>query len=264
MDDLKRFGVRVLILSGGEPLLRADIFDIARRAKALGFYIGALDQRHADRRGRWSAASRTSTSTTSASPSTACARPTTASAAGTARSTSRSRGIRLCRDAGVKVGLRFTMTQDNAARPAGAARAGGATNASTSFYLSHLNYAGRGNVNRKRRCPPRRRRARRWICSSTPAGSTEPGPREGVRHRQQRRRRRVLPVLGRSGAFPERARSYPARSLRSGAATPRASTSPTSTTSATCIRTRCGGTTRSATCASGHSPAIWTRHVATR
>ena len=29
MDDLKSFGVPVLILSGGEPLLRPDIFDIA-------------------------------------------------------------------------------------------------------------------------------------------------------------------------------------------------------------------------------------------
>src|SRR3972149_331006 len=38
MDDLKAFKVRALILSGGEPLLRKDIFDIADRAKALGFY----------------------------------------------------------------------------------------------------------------------------------------------------------------------------------------------------------------------------------
>ena len=40
MDDLRGFGVPVLILSGGEPLLRADIFDIAARAKTLGFYVG--------------------------------------------------------------------------------------------------------------------------------------------------------------------------------------------------------------------------------
>ena len=35
MDDLHAFGVRALILSGGEPLLRPDIFDIARRARSL-------------------------------------------------------------------------------------------------------------------------------------------------------------------------------------------------------------------------------------
>ena len=40
MDDLKQFGVPVLILSGGEPLLRPDIFDISKRAKAKGFYVG--------------------------------------------------------------------------------------------------------------------------------------------------------------------------------------------------------------------------------
>jgi MoaA/NifB/PqqE/SkfB family radical SAM enzyme len=33
MDDLKAFRVPALILSGGEPLLRPDIFDIAKRAK---------------------------------------------------------------------------------------------------------------------------------------------------------------------------------------------------------------------------------------
>ena len=40
MDDLRDFKVPVLILSGGEPLLRPDIFDIAKRAKAKGFYVG--------------------------------------------------------------------------------------------------------------------------------------------------------------------------------------------------------------------------------
>ena len=38
MDDLKSFRVPVLILSGGEPLLRPDIFDISHRAKGMGFY----------------------------------------------------------------------------------------------------------------------------------------------------------------------------------------------------------------------------------
>src|SRR6476660_4310162 len=38
MDDLKAFGVPALILSGGEPLLRNDLFEIAARSKSLGFY----------------------------------------------------------------------------------------------------------------------------------------------------------------------------------------------------------------------------------
>ena len=40
MDDLKAFGVSVLILSGGEPLLRPDIFEISHRARDMGFYVG--------------------------------------------------------------------------------------------------------------------------------------------------------------------------------------------------------------------------------
>ena len=40
MDDLKAFQVPVLILSGGEPLLRPDLFEIAARARAMGFYVG--------------------------------------------------------------------------------------------------------------------------------------------------------------------------------------------------------------------------------
>ena len=40
MDDLRAFKVRALILSGGEPLLRKDLFEIAARGKALGFYLG--------------------------------------------------------------------------------------------------------------------------------------------------------------------------------------------------------------------------------
>jgi heme d1 biosynthesis radical SAM protein NirJ len=57
--------------------------------------------------------------------------------------------LRLCRDLGVKVGVRFTLTQDNAADLAGLLDLVQAERIDK-FYLSHLNYAGRGNVNRKR------------------------------------------------------------------------------------------------------------------
>jgi MoaA/NifB/PqqE/SkfB family radical SAM enzyme len=40
LQDLKEAEVRVLILSGGEPLLRADLLEIAAQAKAMGFYVG--------------------------------------------------------------------------------------------------------------------------------------------------------------------------------------------------------------------------------
>ena len=40
MADLRQFGVPVLILSGGEPLMRKDIFGISHLAKSMGFYVG--------------------------------------------------------------------------------------------------------------------------------------------------------------------------------------------------------------------------------
>jgi heme d1 biosynthesis radical SAM protein NirJ len=148
MEDLQAFGVPALILSGGEPLLRPDLFEIAQRAKALGFYtalstngtlidptlstriagagfdyvgisLDGLEQTH-DRFRRKAGAFQRALN-----------------------------GIRLCRDTGVKVGARFTLTQDNAADLAGLLDLIEAERIDK-FYLSHLNYAGRGNVNRKR------------------------------------------------------------------------------------------------------------------
>ena|SRR5262245_423775 len=146
--DLKAFGVPALILSGGEPLLRGDLFEIAARARSLGLYtalstngtlidvtlalrirdagfgyvgisLDGLEETHDRFRRKKGAFSRSL------------------------------EALCLLRDMGVKVGVRFTMTRDNAADfeplldlvereriPR--------------FYFSHLNYAGRGNVNRKR------------------------------------------------------------------------------------------------------------------
>ena len=57
-------------------------------------------------------------------------------------------GIRLCRDAGLKVGVRFTLTQDNFADLPGLLQLIEDEGVDR-FYFSHLNYAGRGNKNRK-------------------------------------------------------------------------------------------------------------------
>jgi len=147
MQDLRDYGVPVLILSGGEPLLRPDLFDISRRAKAMGFYVGlstngtlidaqlvpriaaagydyvgisldGLEATH-DRFRRKAGAFRASL-----------------------------HALRLLRDAGIKVGMRFTMTEDNATELPALLdlmeREG-----IDKFYLSHLNYAGRGNKHRR-------------------------------------------------------------------------------------------------------------------
>jgi heme d1 biosynthesis radical SAM protein NirJ len=143
MDDLKAFGVPVLILSGGEPLLRPDIFEISRRAKDLGFYVGL------------------------SSNGTLIDGPMAAKIAdigydyvgvsldgiGEVHDQFRRQagcyraalgGLRHCRDRGIKVGLRFTMTERNyQSLPQMLDLL--ERERIDKFYLSHLVYAGRGN-----------------------------------------------------------------------------------------------------------------------
>lgn len=147
MDDLKAFHVPVLILSGGEPLLRPDIFAISKRAKAMGFYVGL------------------STNGTLIDESNIAAIAEVGydyvgiSIDGLRETHDKFRrrigafddsmhGIRLCREAGIKVGMRFTITQDNATELPDLLQIMEDEQVDK-FYLSHLNYAGRGNRNRK-------------------------------------------------------------------------------------------------------------------
>ncbi len=146
LGDLKDFGIPALILSGGEPLSRFDFFPLAERAKELGFRHLSLSTNgtkvadHIDRiadlgfdyvgisldgigqmndwfrgvEGAFDAALA---------------------------------GVRACKAKGVKVGLRYTITEDNAhmlpAMMDLCDREG-----VDKFYLSHLVYAGRGDKNR--------------------------------------------------------------------------------------------------------------------
>ena len=148
MDDLKAFRVPVLILSGGEPLLRRDIFDIAARAKGMGFYVGLstngtlIDAPMAER------------------VSALGFDYVGISLDGMRETHDRFRrkhgafdaslgAVRLLHERGVKVGLRYTMTDMNGddlpallqlIEDEGVDK----------FYFSHLNYAGRGNIHRAR------------------------------------------------------------------------------------------------------------------
>lgn len=147
MDDLKAFRVPVLILSGGEPLLRPDIYDIARRAKQMGFYVGlssngTLITEHnigqlADVGFDYVGVSLDGIEAT---------HDKFRRKAGAFRESLH--GIRLCREAGIKAGVRFTLTQDNAHDLPTLLKLTEQENIDK-FYLSHLNYAGRGNINRK-------------------------------------------------------------------------------------------------------------------
>ena len=147
MDDLRAFGVPVLILSGGEPLLHPEIFDISRRAKAMGFYVGLstngtlIDEAMLPK----IAASNYDYVGISLDGLEAThdrfRRKPGAFAASLA-------AVRRLRDANIKVGLRFTLTQDNAHDLPALLELIEAENIAK-FYLSHLNYGGRGNINRK-------------------------------------------------------------------------------------------------------------------
>jgi heme d1 biosynthesis radical SAM protein NirJ len=147
MNDLKAFRVPVVILSGGEPLLRPDLFDIARRAKAMGFYVGLssngtlIDASNIDAIAGIGFDYVGVSLDGLAATHDAFRRRQGAFDASLA-------GIRLCAARGIKVGVRYTMTEDNAhdlpallrlVEDEGIAK----------FYFSHLNYAGRGNRNRQ-------------------------------------------------------------------------------------------------------------------
>jgi len=148
LDDLKAFNVRALILSGGEPLLRKDLFDVAARGKALGFYLGlstngTLIDAPLARRIAGAGFDYVGISLDGLEATHDKFRR---QAGAFAKSLA---ALRLCRDLGVKVGVRFTLTQDNFADLPGLLELVEAEGIPR-FYLSHLNYAGRGNVNRKR------------------------------------------------------------------------------------------------------------------
>lgn len=148
LEQLRAFRVPVVIFSGGEPLLRPDVFDLARLARELGLRtalssngtlidasnieaiadsefsyvgisidgIGSTHDRFRRRKGAFAASIQ---------------------------------GLRLCQQHGIRTGLRFTMTQDNAHELPAILRLM-ADEGVERFYFSHLNYAGRGNTNRQR------------------------------------------------------------------------------------------------------------------
>jgi len=147
MDDLRAFQVPVLILSGGEPLLRPDIFEIAARAKGMGFYVGLSTNGTLIDAGNIERIAAADFDYVGISLDGIAATHDKFRRLQGAFDRSLA-GIRMCRELGLKIGVRFTMTQDNAhdlpallklVEDEGIDR----------FYFSHLNYAGRGNKNRK-------------------------------------------------------------------------------------------------------------------
>ncbi|MDR5653518.1 heme d1 biosynthesis radical SAM protein NirJ [Ruixingdingia sedimenti] len=146
LEDLSGFGIPALILSGGEPLSRFDFFELAERARDLGFRHLSL-----------------STNGTKIAPHIDRIAGLGFDYVGISLDGIGSMndwfrgvpgayddalaGVRACKARGVKVGLRFTLTRDNAAMlPAMIDLC--AAEGVDKFYLSHLVYAGRGDKHR--------------------------------------------------------------------------------------------------------------------
>lgn len=146
MDDLKAFKVPVLILSGGEPLLHPDIFEISRHAKEMGFYVALstngtlIDEATADRIAEIGYDYLGISLDGIGDVHDTFRRQEGAFDASM-------RGIHLCHDRGIKVGVRYTMTEGNIESLNGILDLVENENIDK-FYLSHLVYAGRGNRNR--------------------------------------------------------------------------------------------------------------------
>jgi heme d1 biosynthesis radical SAM protein NirJ len=148
MDDLAGFGVPVLILSGGEPLMRRDIFEVSERAKAMGFYVGLssngtlIDAATADRIAEvgYNYVG-ISLDGIGATHDRFRGEPGSFDAA--------LAGVRRCVARGIKVGLRMTITADTAHELPDILELMAAEGVDK-LYVSHLNYGGRGNVNRGR------------------------------------------------------------------------------------------------------------------
>ncbi len=146
LDDLAAFSIPALILSGGEPLSRGDTLDIARRAKSHGIYtalssngtpiVGEMADKVAEVGFDYVGISLDGIGKTN---DWFRGKDGAFDAA--------LEGVRACKERGIKVGLRFTQTSDNAGElpellslveKEGVEK----------FYLSHLVYAGRGNKHR--------------------------------------------------------------------------------------------------------------------
>ena len=147
LDDLSGFGIPALILSGGEPLSRFDFWQLAERARTLNFRHLSLSTNGTRLTGE--NADRVAAlgfdyvgiSLDGIGAMNDWFRGVDGAFADALA------GVRACKARGVKVGLRFTITEDNAAMLPAMLDLCDAEGVDK-FYLSHLVYAGRGDKHR--------------------------------------------------------------------------------------------------------------------
>ncbi len=147
IDDLHEAGVKVLILSGGEPLLRDDLFQLSAYARARGFFValstnGTLISESNIEQIAAANFDYVGVSIDGLEETHDAFRQLVGSYA------SSMHGIALCRQRGIRVGLRTTLTQENHAQLPQLLDLMREYDVQK-FYLSHLNYSGRGKRSRQ-------------------------------------------------------------------------------------------------------------------
>ncbi len=146
LEDLGHFGIPALILSGGEPLDRFDFFDIAKAARpkvrmlALSTNGTKIHGENADRVAEIGF-DYVGISIDGIGKTNDWFRGVDGAFDEALR------GVRECKKRGIKVGLRFTLTRDNAGQLSDLLQLCDDEGVDK-FYLSHLVYAGRGDKNR--------------------------------------------------------------------------------------------------------------------
>ncbi|WP_193141314.1 heme d1 biosynthesis radical SAM protein NirJ [Meridianimarinicoccus sp. MJW13] len=146
LDDLDRFGIPALILSGGEPLDRKDLFDLAARARpmvrmlALSTNGTKIHGENADRVAE-AGFDYVGISIDGIGATNDWFRGVEGAFSDALR------GVRECKKRGIKVGLRFTLTESNHRHLPDLLQLCDDEGVDK-FYLSHLVYAGRGDKNR--------------------------------------------------------------------------------------------------------------------
>ena len=146
LEDLGRFQIPALILSGGEPLDRKDLFTIAARAKKLVRMLALstngtkIQGENADRIAEIGF-HYVGISIDGIGATNDWFRGVEGAFADALR------GVRECKARGIKVGLRFTLTKDNGKHLPDLLKLCDDEGVDK-FYLSHLVYAGRGDKHR--------------------------------------------------------------------------------------------------------------------
>ncbi|MFP4055303.1 MAG: radical SAM protein [Candidatus Brocadiia bacterium] len=157
VDDVAAMGSPVLLFSGGEPLLRGDLFELGRRAVGQGLRAvissnGTLITRPVAERVREAGFAYVGISIDGSPPTHDAFRRKEGAFEAAIR------GVRHCLEAGVKAGLRFTLCRRNAddldavldvVEREGVPR----------FCMYHLVYAGRGREMRRDDLEPEQTRA---------------------------------------------------------------------------------------------------------